>query len=365
MAKKYIYFFIGTTAEFIKLAPVIKELKKRKVYYQIITSGQNSIHVDDFKNYVANITINHAFTEKAHQSSIPLFFVWTVSTFFHGLIYFYRLSKKIDKKNSYFVVHGDTISSLIGAMIFKVLGLQLVHIEAGLRSFNFWEPFPEEICRYIINYFSSINFCQNEWSMNNIKGLPSQNVNTKQNTLIEICLWALHKKKGLDYAKKFNKYYILIIHRQEHVYFNKEKTTETMKSVIDNADKNLNCLFIMHALTSRFLKSENLEFDKNLYKRLLLIPKLPYIEFMTLLNNAEFIATDGCTNQEEVYYMGLPCLALRNVTERTEGLGENIILSKNSTTITKSFLKNYKKFRRKPIHIKERPSKIIVDYLLK
>ena len=84
---------------------------------------------------------------------------------------------------------------------------------------------------------------------------------------------------------------------------------------------------------------------------------------MKLMENAEFIATDGCTNQEEAYYMGVPLLALRNHTERIEGLGENIVISKSKKTVIKNFLKNYKKYKRKAVNYKTRPSKIIVDFL--
>lgn len=365
MNNKYFYFFIGTTAEFIKLAPIIKDLKKRNENFRIVTSGQNEIKFNEFTEYLGTLKVYHAFAEKDHQSSIFLFLFWTVRTFFNGLIYFFKETKNIDRKNTYFIIHGDTISALIGTVIFKILRLRIVHVEAGLRSFNFFEPFPEEICRFIINYLSDINFPQNEWSLNNLKNVSSVKVNTYQNPLIEIFWWAINKKKGLEYVKKFDRYYILIIHRQEHVYFNKEWTHKIMKMVIENANKNLNCLFIMHSLTSRFLESETLDLDKNLSKRVLFIPKLPYAEFMTLLKNSEFIATDGCTNQEEVYYLGLPCLALRNTTERVEGLNENVIICKGDEGVIKNFLKNYKTFRKKPVKPSKSPSKIIVEYLLK
>ncbi len=363
MREAHLYFYFGTIAEFIKLAPIIKELKKRKADFQIITTGQNNIKFEDFTDYIGKVKINNALPEKPHQSSLFLFFIWAVKTFFLSFAYFYKTTKCVDKNKSFFIIHGDTVSALIGAVVFRLLGCKLIHIEAGLRSFNFLEPFPEEICRFIINYLSTVNFAQNSWALKNLKNVPSINMQTKQNTLIEIFWWAINRKKGLGYARKLKKYYILILHRQEHIYFNKEWTRIVMKLVLDNAPKNLNCLFIMHPLTSKFLKSENLDLEK-FYDKLFFVPKLPYPEFMTLVQNAEFIATDGCTNQEEVYYMGIPCLALRNYTERIEGLGENFVLSKSNDKTIKYFLKNYKKYKRKPVYIDTLPSKIIVDYLL-
>lgn len=364
MKHKKIYFFMGTIAEFIKLAPIMKELKKRDIPFKIITSGQNSIKFDDLKKYTGQLKVDIAMKEKTNKSSMLQFIWWNIKTIFVSLFIFGKEFKGLNKDNSYFFVHGDTISSLLGSLIAKRYGLKLVHIESGLRSFNFFEPFPEEICRYINIHLADVLFCPTEWAFNNIKGLRGERVNTGQNTMIEPCLWAINQPKKIDYKKKFNKYYIIIMHRQEHVYFQKEWTRNILDFIINNAPKDLNCIFIMHALTSRFLESERLNMNDDVSKRLILLPSLPYVDFMNLMSNAEFIATDGCTNQEEAYYMGLPMLALRNLTERVEGLKENVIISKSSKKLIKNFLKEYKKFERPKIKINKRPSKLIVDYLL-
>ena len=79
---------------------------------------------------------------------------------------------------------------------------------------------------------------------------------------------------------------------------------------------------------------------------------------------AEFLASDGCTNQQETYYMGKPLLALRDYTEQIEGVGKNFVLAKGSKKIIKNFLRNYKKYKTRGIPLYVRPSKIVVDYLL-
>jgi len=359
-------FFIGTTAEFIKLAPIIKELRVRKISYKIITSGQNKIDFEYLKDFTGKLKINIAFAEKSKMSSIPLFLFWAVKTLLIGITSLGKELKGLNINNSYFIVHGDTVSSLIGSLIAKRFRLKLVHIESGLRSHNFFEPFPEEICRFLNIHLADILFAPTDWAFRNIQNLRGIKVNTKQNTLIESYFWSLKQKKqgGLNLQKKLGKYFILIMHRQEHIYFQKKWTRNILDLVLNNAKKNQNCVFIMHALTSRFLESERLNAVTQA-ERILMTPHLPYQSFMSLMRNAEFIATDGCTNQEESYYMGLPMLALRNLTERIEGLGENVIISQDNEKIIKDFLKNYKKYRRKPIYTKARPSKIIVDYLNK
>lgn len=358
--QKKVYFFIGTTAEFIKLAPVMKGLKKRNIQFKIITSGQNKIHFEDLRDYIGKITADIALKEKPSKSSMFLFLVWAFKSLIEGIISLKREFLGLNKNNSYFIVHGDTISSTIGTLIAKFHGLKLVHIESGLRSFSFFEPFPEEICRVINMYLADILFCPNQWAINNIKTLKGIKVDTKQNTLVESFSWAMKTNKNLDFKHKYKKYYILYIRRQEHLYFQKEWTRKIINTIINNAPFDLHCLFFLHFLNKDLLPSKLII---NRQKKLVTIEKLPYTNFMKLMSQAEFIATDGCTNQEEASYMGLPLLALRNTTERIEGLGKNVVISKGETKTIIDFMQHYQKYRKIPTRLKQNPSKIIIDYL--
>lgn len=362
---KLVYFFMGTTAEFIKLAPVIKELNKRNVKFKIITSGQIPINFDELKDYLGPTKADITLKEKSSKSSILLFFIWSILTFIKGVLILKEEFKGLNRTNSYFIVHGDTVSATIGSIIAKLHGLKLVHVESGLRSYNFFEPFPEEICRFIIIHMADILFSPSEWALSNLKKIKGAKINTHQNTLIETYQWALSRKKIPDYKKRYGKYFILIMHRQEHIYFQKEWTRETIDFVIDHAPKDLKCAFLMHVLTKRLMSPKKLSLWLSTKKRVITVPRLPYVNFMHFMRDAEFIATDGGINQEEAYYMGLPMLSLRNHTERTEGLNKNVVLSKGEQQTIINFLKNYKKYRRKPIQIKQKPSKTIVDYLFK
>lgn len=365
MDNKQIYFFIGTTAEFIKLAPIMKELKSRGIRFKIITSGQNRVNFKDLENYCGILKADIAFTEKLHQSSMVHFFLWTIKTLFTSCVVLNQEFKGLNKDNSYFIIHGDTVSALIGSIIAIRYGLKLVHIESGLRSFNFFEPFPEEICRFIIIHLSDILFSPTQWAFDNLKNINGIKVNTHQNTLIEPCLWALQKKEVFGDRKKIGKYYILVMHRQEHIYFQKKWTQQTLNFVIDHTNKDLRCAFIMHTLTRRLMKPERFTSWINAKKRVITTPRLPYVKFIHFMKNAEFIATDGGINQEEAYYMGLPMLSLRNNTERMEGINENVVMSKDNRRIIKSFLKGYSQYIKPPTTFEVRPSKIIVDFLMK
>jgi UDP-N-acetylglucosamine 2-epimerase (non-hydrolysing) len=359
--KRNIYIFSGTTAEVIKLAPVIKEFQRRKIEFKMITSGQTRIRFEDLEGYIGKIKIFKSFSEKENKSSIFNFILWFIKTFISVLFILRSEFKGLNKTNSYFIIHGDTISSLIGAIVAYIYGLKIVHVESGLRSYNFLEPFPEEICRYVIIHLADILFAPNEWALSNLQNVRGERINTEENTVVESVFWALSSKNKLKPIVK-NKYYILTMHRQEHVLFKSKWTRETLEYVIKNSPQDLYCVLVMHHWTNKFLHS--LSISNKQRRKILVVERLPYIEFMKLMIGAEFYAGDGCSNQEEAYAMGTPYLALRNLTERIEGLNKNVLISHENEELIKVFLINYQKYKRDKLIVKNPPSKIIVDKLL-
>lgn len=356
-----IYFFIGTTAELIRISPIIKELKKRRIRFKIITSGQVKIHFEDMAGYVKNLKPDIAFKEKAKKSSMLHFSLWAIKTFFTALIRLRKEFKGLDKNKSYFVICGDPVSTSIGALIASIYGLKIVHIESGDLSFNLLEPFPEEICRNINLFLADILFPPSQWANDNLKRIHKLKVNTYYNTLLEGFNWALRKKTPEAGFVKGKKYYILIMHRQEHVFFRKDWARETLRLVIENANPDLTCVLFNYPITVKIVNTLNI--NPATKSKILISSPLPYSSFLNLMKNSEFITTDGATNQYEAYLMGKPCLILRDYTEQIEGIGKNVVLYKSNEQTLKMFLQNYKKFKFKPITSKIRPSKIIVDYL--
>lgn len=365
---KIIYLFIGTTAELIKVAPVIKRLKDKKIDLRIVTSGQNKVNFQLLGPLIGKQTAYNSF--KVKRLKIPLgiyleFVVWIIKSFTNYLLFFKQEFKGVDKKNILFIVHGDTISALLGALIAKLNGLKLVHIESGYRSFNFFEPFPEELCRFLVSHLSDILLCPNDWCLNNVKNTRGVKISTGQNTVYESCMGALKVKTPIKSVYLNNqKFFLLILHRQEHMIFKKKITKKYLDLLLSFANKDLKCLFVLHPITENFLRHENLleQIKKN--TNVITVPRIPYIEFMKILSRCEFIATDGGSNQQEAYFMGKPCLLLRKYTEQIEGLSSNATLAKDDVDIVSNFLKNYKSKISKRIILKIPPSKIAVDTIL-
>lgn len=368
---KQIYFFIGTTAELIKVAPIIKELNIRKKSFKMITSGQNVVRFDELKKYIGSVPVYYSFKQRPIGIHLPLligFIVWTLKAFVNYFLFFHHELRGANKNNTYFIVHGDTVSSLLGAVIAWFFRVKLVHIESGLRSFNFFEPFPEEICRYIISRLADIHFCPNSWCETNLSSMSGEKINTGQNTLIETFRYAMMSRNSSISTnllkKKGKKYFVMVVHRQEHILFNTVQTKRIMGTVFQNLPSDIICIFVIHDVSSSFIHTWKDEINHVKSQKVICIEKVNYIEYMHILDNAEFMVTDGGSNQEEMYYMGKPCLLLRKNTERTEGLGENVVLSKNNPREVRNFILNYSTYKRPKIALRIKPSTIIVDHLL-
>src|SRR3990167_5940478 len=177
------------------MAPVIRELKKRKVAFKLITSGQTEILFNEFTDYLRAISPDISFDYKRRKSSALRFALWAIKTFFVVAFSLRQEFGHQNKREIYVLVHGDTVSSLLGALIARLYGLKIVHIESGLRSYNFLEPFPEELSRYIISRLADINFCPNAWCVDNLKEARGVKINTFQNTLIDILNFVTKKTK--------------------------------------------------------------------------------------------------------------------------------------------------------------------------
>ncbi len=360
--QKRIYFFIGTVAEFGKLTPVFKELQRRNIHFDIIDSGQNVVNYGDFKKYLGDIAPVLTINKKVNKSSTIIFFFWALTTLLKGIFKLRKLFAGLNKQNSYFIIHGDTVTSTIGAVIAKILGLKLIHIEAGYFSNNYLEPFPEEICKHINSLLADVMFAPTDWALQNIRNFKGEKISTNFNTNIESFWWAFNQKTKSLPGFQSRKYYILIVHRQEHILFKREWTKKMMEFVITQADKNLDCVLLNHPLTVQIIKS--LELGSRA-KKIKIVSHIAYPQFLKLLKGAEFIATDSATIQQEAFYIGKPYLGLADFAVQTEGLGENAIFYKSDKKVIKQFLGNYKNFRRGSIHPKKSPAKIIVDYLIK
>jgi UDP-N-acetylglucosamine 2-epimerase (non-hydrolysing) len=356
-----IYIFIGTTAELIKLFPVLIELKKREVNFEIIASGQNNIVDSELLSGFEIPKPSIVLSNSQHKQSTVGLLVWFFSTLFYG----WRVLKKAMCRGggSVMVVHGDTVSTVMGAILGRVLGMKVAHVEAGLRSYDYFNPFPEEIDRVITSSLANFHYAPNSWSANNLKNKTGDIVNTDENTLLD-SLRIAQNTAGMpsvldDLSGKT--YFVFVLHRQENL-FDTDFVTFMIRRCVQQA-KEQHCVLVLHELTKIKLEEMGLLSALRKNPNFSLVPRLPYLDFMKVLGTCEYLVTDGGSNQEESYYLGKPCLILRTHTERIEGLNENVLLSEKNESVINSFFEDIDFYKKDPKIYDCHPSAIIAEHL--
>jgi UDP-N-acetylglucosamine 2-epimerase (non-hydrolysing) len=326
---------LGTKAELIKTMPLIKELDRRGIDYKFIHTGQHSLGelCEDFDIRKPDIVLY----EPPKLSS--RFMVKTHKAVFWGLSLVPKIRKTLNKiKPDYVLYHGDTLSTAAAAIasssLFGSKKWLNGHLEAGLRSGNMFEPFPEEISRRIADGCSDLLFAPSKLSMKNLKHLRGKTYvtgNTIIGSVIE-CI-KIAKRRKLQVIK--GKYVVVNVHRHENIKSKArmEKIYEIIKAV------GFPIIWPIHDNT----KKQMIEFglwDKFNQLNIKFSPLVKYIEFIWMINNSKYIITDGGSIQEESLVLKKPCVLLRERTERQEGLNTGLnFLTKLDLNYSKKVIK--------------------------
>lgn len=360
---KKIYFFIGTEAELIKVFTLMRELSQRGIEYKIVASGQNDIRKSSILKNINNGRVDFCLSDEAKIKKTAFGLLqWYFKTWRKGVKLFKEEFR--NKKDALIVVHGDTVSTMMGAYLGRKFGLQVAHVEAGLRSHNWFKPFPEEIDRVLTSRKATIHFAPGKVACANLKSVRGKIVDTIYNTIVD----------SLDYSRRFickneiinsvsdSKYFVMVIHRQENLA-DKKLLVRLVELVKEKAEE-IHCVLVLHKITEIALQKLDLLDVLRDNLNVTLLPRAEYFDFMKLLDGAEFVITDGGSNQEELSYMGKPCMIIRTHTEREDGIGKNAILYGGDISKIDLFVKSYEDFRCDPIIPQTSPTDVIVDFLV-
>lgn len=356
------FFFIGTEAELIKVFPIIIECQNRGNICHIIASGQNDLKKSRIMDY---INLNGKYIELSDESSIRKSAIgllgWFIKTRHNAISIIEKNFEYSMLANQTLVVHGDTVSTMLGAMIGRKLNMKVCHVEAGLRSHNLFNPFPEEIDRLITSKMTDIHFAPGEEAANNLKKEKGRVVNTIYNTILDSLIVSEELPiitRDLENIIKQD-YFVFVMHRQENL-MNKDFVRQVIQKIELLANEK-ECVFILHEITKNTLQEMGIldELKKN--TNIVLLPRVDYFDFMKLLKSSKFVITDGGSNQEELHYMGKPCLIMRKTTERQEGIGTNALLYGGNLDAIKKFASNYRQYERNSLIGEYSPSEIICN----
>ena len=306
---------LGTRPEIIRLSKIIPKLDKYSDHI-IVHTGQNY-------DYELDKIFFH--TLKVRK---PDYYLNARGTFAKQIaIIFEKLEDILIKERpDRFLVLGDTNSSL-GGVVAKRLMIPVFHMEAGNRCFD--ENVPEEVNRRIIDHSSSILLPYTNRSCENLlsEGISKSRIYITGNPIYEVIKSNLKKiklSKILNELKsKKSSYFLLTLHRQENVDNPKQllKFINLLKIIIKKYN-NKNIIWPIHPRTKNLLVGLKINLDE----RIILTKPLNFFDFIKLEENSFCILTDSGTVQEECSILKVPCIILRNSTERQETLESGAVL---------------------------------------
>ena len=359
-----VFVCLGTIAELIKLAPVVIALREQGARVVGVATGQNDLTTSDIFPLVFPAGIDAWVRRRPPRSTTLAFGVWAVACALCAPVALWRIFRHHRVRRPRLIVHGDTISTLLGAVAGWLAGAEIVHVEAGLRSFNLLRPFPEEFCRVGVSRVATWAFCPGEWAVGNLRASRIRHIiDTHENTLADAMQMVMATPMSAELRARLPKqYFLFVCHRQENLF-----DGQFLRLIVERmeaAAEDIPCVTILHDPALAAFQREALLDRLQNNPRIVPLPRQGYIDFTHLLQGAEYIVTDGGSNQEESFYLGKPCLVLRKETERQEGVGENVVLSKKDPVTIEAFLQEPMIFNRQPIVSAISPSKLIASALI-
>lgn len=323
---------LGTRPEAIKLSPVILKLKESSFFdVRICITGQ---HKEMLHPILSAFEINVDYDLNVMRDRQNL-----LSTTVLTLSLFEKVFKSYDP--DMVIVQGDTIATYVGALTAFLTSKKLIHIEAGLRTGNLKSPFPEEFFRRSVTLNADFHFSPSKESFQNLinEGVESYKISIVGNTGIDTLKSAVtpsYKSDLLEWASD-SKLILMSTHRRENLYLPMENIFKAISSLLITRN-DIKVIFPIHKNPIvRELADKHLKKNKNLK----VIEPLDFFDFQNLLASSYLVMTDSGGIQEEVCFLGIPTLVLRDTTERPEGvqLGNLLLTGTNIQKIVESTVK--------------------------
>lgn len=314
MKKKIITIF-GTRPEAIKMAPLVKELGTREgIDIKVCVTAQHREMLDQVLEYFDIIPDFDLNIMKTKQTLTGI-----TNRVLEGLEEVF-----INEKPDMILVHGDTTTTFSGALAAFYQQIKVGHVEAGLRTFDKYFPFPEEMNRKLTGGLADLHFAPTSGSKNNLlrEGVKEEEIYITGNTVIDAMLHTvkdgyIFENEELNKIDFQNKKVIMITaHRRENWGEGINNICESLKAIVE-ANKDVELVYLVHlnpvVKDVVYRKLGGIE-------RVHLLPPLDTKETHNLMNKSFMVMTDSGGLQEEAPHLGKPVLVLRDVTERPEAV---------------------------------------------
>ncbi len=234
------------------------------------------------------------------------------------------------------VVAGDVNSTLAGTLVAVKMGIPVAHVEAGLRSFD--RTMPEEINRVLVDSVADILFASCRDAVENLRkeGVRSEKIHLVGNVMIDSLVRVVPMLRTSDILRESHlepgKYVCVTIHRPSNV--DDVNVLKEILAGLNKVSRDIPVIFPVHPRTRKKIKETEWKSDVDQFT---VTDPMGYIDFMQLMSNAAVVVTDSGGIQEETTYMGIPCLTIRDNTERpvTVSQGTNRLIKANAEDIVR------------------------------
>ena len=311
-----VFHIVGARPNFIKVAPVMNALKTRKhVVQSLIHTGQHyDANMSDV--FFEQLGIPAPNVNLAVGSGSPAWQTAEIMTRLEPVL--------LDGKPDVVLVYGDVNSTVAAALVGAKLGVRVGHVEAGLRSFD--RTMPEEINRLVTDQLADMLFTPSEDGDINLQkeGIPAERIFRVGKVMIDSLVRLLPAAHRQNRNRLPERYALVTLHRPANV-----DDGEILKRILQSlleVSQDLSIIFPAHPRTRKRIADFGLHADQ-----LQILDPLSYLEFLGMQSRATVVITDSGGIQEETTYLGVPCLTLRENTERpvTVSLGTNVLVGRD------------------------------------
>jgi len=327
---KKVMLVFGTRPEAIKMCPLVNELKKRKNIEKIVcVTGQHRQMLDQVLEAFSVVPDYDLSIMKDKQ------------TLFDVTVNILERIKTVleEAKPDVVLVHGDTSTTFVTALACFYLQIPVGHVEAGLRTYNIYSPYPEEFNRQAVSIISQYNFAPTELSKQNLlkEGKDPDSIYVTGNTAIDALkttVRADYTHPELDWAKD-SRLIMITAHRRENLGEPMRHMFKAIRRVMDE-HPDVKAIYPIHMNPAvREIANEYLGDDDRIH----IIEPLDVLDFHNFLSRSYLILTDSGGIQEEAPSLGKPVLVMRDTTERPEGIaaGTLKLVGTEEETIYKEF----------------------------
>jgi len=324
---------VGARPNFMKIAPIMKACKaSRAIELLLVHTGQ---HYDEkmsdlfFRQLgIPEPDINLGVGSASHAVQTA-----NIIKAFEPVV--------LDYKPDAVLAVGDVNSTIACGLVAVKLGVKLIHVEAGLRSFD--RSMPEEINRLLTDSISDFLFCTEQSGVDNLicEGIPKEKIFLVGNVMIDTLLNNKAKAKKSNILDQLNlngdDFAALTLHRPANV--DNPAVFERILDALEVIQNDMPIIFPIHPRTRRNLKSFHLDKRFEELPNLHLIDPLGYLDFLKLMTSARLVLTDSGGIQEETTILKVPCLTLRENTERpiTAEIGSNQVVGTDPARIREGY----------------------------